>query len=96
MSAQSEFVGNFKSVMVHLIKHDQILYRKFAGTIEAVDGEGWADYSPEQKQAAVSDIRAKLPLLDDYYAQYPHNWSRDRYDDFKKAMEAYERELLTS
>lgn len=93
---EEEFLSALRSVVIHLIKHDQSFYKPLTAIVESVDENHWPEKSAAEKAHAVAVVREQLPALDTYYAEYPHGWSRARYSDLRTVLPLYEDELRTA
>ena len=90
---EEEFLSALRSVVIHLIKHDQPLYKPLTTIVEAADENRWAGQTPAEKAEAVALVQNSITALDAYYDQYPHGWSRARYTDLKVALPLFAEEL---
>jgi len=90
---EERFLQDLKSVVLHLIKHDQALYHRCKGIVEAADNGRWHRLALPDKRKLVEELRGNMESLEEYYASYPHNWSKKRYSDFKDSFAQFYAEL---
>lgn len=93
MSTEHIFLKELRAVVFHLIKHDRKLYNHIVHIAKAQDEKVWTQLSPDQKVELVEEALTSLPALDAYYATYPHEYSRKRYEDFKSSLGIFYKEL---
>jgi hypothetical protein len=86
MKPETEFLDALRSVTVHLIKHDSPLHKPLVGIVELYDKHTWFDLPVEEKLAHLQAVEDYIPTLEEYYKEYPHGWSRDRYEDMKSGL----------
>jgi len=93
MVHEEQFISSLRSVVIHLIKHDQPMYKHFMDVVLAADEGRWHQLTILQKADFIEGIAARKNLLEEYYRNYPHHWSKQRYEDFCAALESYVQEL---
>lgn len=93
MIHESSFIGDLRSVVIHLIKHDRPLYKDVMPIVQAYDEHRWQNFDANDKLKYVNQLVSRLDELTDYFEEYPHQWSKQRFGNFVASLQEYVREL---
>ncbi len=96
MTTEEEFFRSLRSVVVHLIKHVEPGYKLLMGPLKEYDDEAWDELPMETRARQIEELSRLLEgdsRITQYFAAYPHKYSKERFAKFRANLDAYLREL---
>lgn len=96
MTAEEQFFLSLRAVSIHMIKHVQPIYKALLPVLQTHEEGQWGAFSQEEQLAKLEELArvlAKDSDITNYFAAYPHKWSRERYAKLRNDLDAYIREL---
>lgn len=96
MNTEEEFFRSLRSVVVHMIKHVEPGYKLLMGPLKAYDDGDWDGFSRESRAQKIEELARQLEgdsRITQYFAAYPHKYSKERFAKFRTSLDAYRREL---
>lgn len=96
MNTEEQFFLSLRAVVIHMIKHVEPIYQILTPVLTTYEKGEW-DALPRATQIAkVEEVAHALDTNSEvtkYFANYPHQWSRDRFSRLQADLAHYLAEL---